>query len=137
MWSFIGICLMHSFKNIKVIIPGLICYTIRNMIPLYDFEKRRSLMKPSAWTLLMMFQILVSCFNMLLLNNVMDRCFIFLGSIITIFLYIGIVMAMFTKEEIESGETPYAFSFSSSTVFVMLFMYMSKRIHKEVFMEIK
>jgi len=85
----------------------------------------------------MMFQILVSCFNMLLLNNVMDRCFIFLGFILTIFLYIGIVMAMFTKEELETGDTPYVFSFSSSTVCVMLFMYMSKRIHKEVFLEIK
>ena len=128
---------MHSFRNIKAIIPGLFIYTVRNVIPMYDMEGRKALMKRSNWNLLIMFQIMVSCFNMLLLNNIMDKCFIILGSLLTVFIYFGIVKSFFTAEEMADGGAGYIGSFSSSTVVVILFMYMQKRIHKEVFMEIK
>ena len=104
---------------------------------MYDMEGRKALMKRSNWNLLIMFQIMVSCFNMLLLNNIMDRCFIILGSLLTVFIYFGIVKSFFTAEEMADGGAGYIGSFSSSTVVVILFMYMQKRIHKEVFMEIK
>lgn len=78
---------------------GLILHTIRNIVPLYDFEKRKSHMDQNNWNILIVFQVLVSCFNMLLLNNTMDRGFLFLGLGLTVLTYYGILNAFFGNDE--------------------------------------
>lgn len=71
------------------------------------------------------------------MNNIMDKWFIVVGSILCAVIYYGIVMSFFTVEELAQGSKSYIASFSFSTIIVILFMYMNKRIHKEVFLEIK
>ena len=76
---------------------------------------------------------------MLLLNNVIDRGFLIIGLLLTVLIYYGMLQAFFGTPV--DGELPnvtgQAVIFGASTVIVMIYMYIQKRIHKEVFLEIK
>lgn len=131
---------MYSFTNIKIIVPGLIIFTIRNIIPLYDFEDRRKTIvavSQNKWNLIVLTNIVMSMINLLLLNNVMDKGFLVMGTALTVVLYYGIFQALFIQSELVGVYREYISAFIVSTMILILFMYLQKRIVKEVFMEMK
>jgi len=68
--------LILSFTHeIKLVIVGMILVTIRNIIPLYNFENRRAFMDPAEWNLLVLLQLQLIILNIILLSNIMDRGF--------------------------------------------------------------
>ena len=66
----------------------------------------------------------------------MDKWFIVIGPVLCGAIYYGIVMSFYTVEELALGNKSYLASFGFCTIIVILFLYMNKRIHKEVFLEI-
>ena len=73
-----------------------------------------------------MFEILVFCINMLLLNNVIDKYFIVIGVVFLTVVYFGLIVSFFPKGDYLSkgGSGAYFVSFSASSLIVMIFMYM-------------
>lgn len=87
----LGMSFYHSFNWIIV---GLICFTIRNILPLYDLEKRKENIDNQEWFILILIQSITTVLNSLLLTNVMDRGFTPLIILTTIFWVQGIYFAL-------------------------------------------
>lgn len=138
-WVSIVFCLIYSFKNIQAIIPGLLLYTVRGIIIMYDFEKRQDKIPQVTWHMTVVYQIMVFCCNMILLNNVMDRGLLFVGIVLSGAVYFGIINSFFKENGvvIKGAHQNFSVIFTLSILIVGLVMYMQKRMHKEVFMEIK
>lgn len=49
------IMLVISFKKLKIIIVVIMIYTIRNIVPLYDPERRKLVMGEENWNILVVF----------------------------------------------------------------------------------
>ena len=90
--------LVSSFKRIQLVVLVLMIYTIRNIAPLYDPENRRYLMDQSNWNTLIVFQVLVSAFNLLLMNLIIERCFFPISFVLTMSIYAGIFHSFFSGE---------------------------------------
>ena len=93
-------------------------------------------MDQANWNILIVFQALVSAFNLLLLNLVVERGFFVMAFIFTIGIYAGIFYSFFSGQ-LSAKHVSTVATFGFSTMIVMLFMYIQKRVHKEVFLEIK
>ena len=105
---------------------------------MFDFEKREKTMPESTWHLLIVFQIVVYCCNMILLNNVMDKGFFIIGVILSVAVYYGILSSFLSEDGVLLKDAHFfSVPFVLSMLIVALLMYMQKRMHKEVFMEIK
>lgn len=74
---------------------------------------------------------------MLLLNLVIEKYFFVLATALTISIYTGIYFSFFPSDQFSSKHVSSVATFSFSTIIVLLFMYIQKRVHKEVFLEIK
>lgn len=75
-------------------------------------------------------------FNMLLLNNITDKNFIYLGLMIMVVLKFAIEAAIFDEVTV-LGQGSFSFSFVFAIIIAVIFMYINKRVHKEVFIEHK
>ena len=73
---------------------------------------------------------------MLLMNLIIERCFFPISFVLTISIYCGIYFSFF-EGELEKRHIATIATFGFSTFIVMLFMYIQKRVHKEVFLEIR
>jgi uncharacterized membrane protein YbhN (UPF0104 family) len=88
------------------------------------------------WISLIVFQSLAVVFNILLLNNITDKNFIYLSIFFTLFYKSALEAALFDEISI-TGQGSFAFSFWFSVLIACIFMYINKRVHKEVFLEHK
>ena len=93
-------------------------------------------MGTEGWTSLIVFQSLAVMFNMLLLNNITDKNFIYLGLMIMVVLKFAIESAIFDEVTV-LGQGSFSFSFVFAIIIAVIFMYINKRVHKEVFIEHK
>jgi ABC-type antimicrobial peptide transport system permease subunit len=80
--------------------------------------------------------VLVSALNLLLMNIVIEKCFFPISFVLTFSIYIGIFLSFFSGE-LQAKHIQTVATFGFSTFIVMLFMYIQKRVHKEVFLEIR
>jgi hypothetical protein len=72
----------------------------------------------------------------MLMNIIVTKCFFPISFIFTFSIYIGIFLSFF-EGELEPKHIQTIATFGFSTLMIMLFMYIQKRVHKEVFLEIK
>ena len=86
---------------------------------------------------MMVFVLIICIFNVLLLNNIMDKHFYKTAFVILITVGLGAFKAL--KREIEWNKHHYQgiFTLVTGNIFIILFMYIQKRVHKEVFLEMK
>ena len=79
---------------------GLIIFTIRNISPIFDPEKRRFVMGQGPWNFLVLFQGMSTLINLMLVNNLFDNTLLF-EVLMTILIFTGLVFAMYTTEELK------------------------------------
>ena len=129
--------LFGSFKRIKLIKPCLFLYILRNILPLYDIEGRRDSMHAFAWSQLVTLIIVICIFNVLLLNNIMEKHFYKTAFIIMIAVGIGAIKAIKREHIWNEHHSAGIITIVTGNILILLFMYIQKRVHKEVFLEMK
>ncbi len=72
----------------------------------------------------------------MLMNLIIERGFYPISFVFTVSIYYGIFLSFFT-EDVKAKHISTIATFGFSTLIVMLFMYIQKRVHKEVFLEIR
>jgi len=70
------------------------------------------------------------------MNLIIEKCFFPISFVLTMSIYAGIYYS-FYEGEFEKKHIATLSIFAISTLIVMLFMYIQKRVHKEVFLEIR
>ena len=84
-------CLVSSFYGyMRSIGFGLVVYTIRNITPVFDPEKRRYVMGHGPWSFLVLFQGLSTLINLMLVNNLFDNTLLF-EVMMTLLIFSGLV----------------------------------------------
>ena len=91
---------MSFYGYMRSIGFGLIIFTIRNVSPIFDPEKRRSLMGQGPWNFLVLLQGLSTLINLMLVNNLFDNTLLF-EVLMTLIIFSGLVFAMYTTEELK------------------------------------
>lgn len=117
---------------------GMILFTIRNVVPLYDLEQRR-LKLGNTWHFLVLFQALATIMNLQIVNNLFDRSLFFeLVMIASLFsgVYYGSMMKTESNKEL-LGNTSIELTLVVAIIVFRMFLYIQKRVHKEVFFEMK
>ena len=67
----------------------------RNIMPLYDLEKRKTIMAEGSFNFLCIFQTATIVMHLMLLNNNLDKTMIFIAPVSLLALFYGIVVANF------------------------------------------
>ena len=93
-------------------------------------------MGPIQWNSQIILQALATLINLLLINNLFDNSLLF-EIVITLLLMLGIGRAVTKDEDMEGQLVQTVLAFLIAAVFFRIFLYIQKRIHKEVFMEMK
>ena len=113
-------------------------FMARNIAPLFDFEKRKDVMGREGFNLLVNFQMIIIVMHLMLLNNNLETSMILILPLTLFGLFYGLVEAVFGGAD--------AMSVYSSQIFITLqfgsgafvvFLYLQKRVHKEVFLGFK
>lgn len=68
--------LMSFYGYMRAIGIAMIIFTIRNVLPLYDIEKRQKIMG-DTWHFITLFQSLTTMMNLQLVNNLFDNSILF------------------------------------------------------------
>lgn len=91
----------------------MVLFTVRNLIPVYDIERRRELMGRGAWINLIVFQSYAVLINMMLLHNMFDN-FVLYEVLIILATFYGLVVGFYTEQELQESlpSTMLLFSFS-------------------------
>ena len=125
--------------KISILNIGSVIYMARNIMPFYDLEKRKDIMGRESFIFLCNFQTSTIVMHLMLLNNNLDKSMIFITPVTLIALFYGIVVSIFDiDEKTMSGNNGQIFvTLIFCTCIFAIFMYLQKRIHKEVFLGIK
>ena len=79
----------------KWITVGLLTFTLRNINAYFDFELRKDIIGQKAWTMIIIFQTATTLFNMIMLNNIMDRFFLPISILLGFLTYSGMIIAIY------------------------------------------
>jgi hypothetical protein len=115
---------------------GMVVFTVRNLIPLYDFERRRELLGRGPWINLIVFQSYAVLINMMLLHNMFDNFVIYEVLIIAATFY-GLVVGLYTEQELQESLPSALILFTFALLLFRVFLHIQKKVHKEVFIEMK
>ena len=136
----IALLCLSFYGYMKAIGFGMVIYTIRNVVPLFDLENRKHKLGNANWDFLV---ILVGCttlINLQLVNNLFDNSVIFEVFMVAT-LFVGFNYAVMTQKDEGSdkfiGYSNIAITVALGMIAFRVFLYIQKRVHKEVFFEMK
>lgn len=112
----------------------------RNICPLYDFEQRREIMGRQSFSFLMTFQMIVIVIQLQLMNNTLDKAMILVTPLTLFSMFFGFIKATFqdtTPKDVRKHNIQLMVTLSFGTICFCIFMYLQKRVHKEVYLGIK
>ena len=132
-------CLILSFTHdMKWITVGLLTFTLRNINAYFDFELRKDIIGQKAWTMIIIFQTATTLFNMIMLNNIMDRFFLPISILLGFLTYSGMIIAIYDTLSLQVDEkNTFVSTMFFATLIIAIQLYIQKRVHKEVFLEQK
>lgn len=79
--------------DISILNLGSVIYMGRNIMPFYDFEKRKDIMGRESFNFLCIFQATTIVMHLMLLNNNLDKSMIFIAPLSLMALFYGIVLS--------------------------------------------
>lgn len=134
----VAILILSFTWKITILNLGSIIYMGRNIIPLFDIEKREEVIGKDAFMFLSIFQTMTVMMHLMLLNNSLDKSMIVIAPLALTALFVGILNAAFDLTQEMSGRVQsIILTLLFGTFIFMLFLYLQKRIHKEVFLSYK
>jgi len=83
-----------------------------------------------------MLQSLATLMNLLIINNLYDKSLVF-EVFTTLVLFACLLYGLGRDEDLNNKYYSIAFTFMFGAVFFRVFLYIQKRVHKEVFFEMK
>lgn len=104
--AFLLIIMILSFTwNISILNVGSVTYIVRNLMPLFDFEKRKDVMGRESFNFLCVFQVTSTVMHLMLLNNNLDKSMIIIGPLTLVILFYGIIVAFFDLDDEMTGHS--------------------------------
>lgn len=119
----------------RIVGAGMFLHTVRNILPMFDLEQRKEAMGTADWGSLANLQGMGSIMNIMLTVNCFDRGTTIISVTLALMTYIGMVDAYRGIEKITQAANWGNVIFC--VIGFQIFIHIQKRLHKEVYTEIK
>jgi len=112
---------LSFYGHIKAIGIAMLIFTVKNILPLYDFEGRKEDMAPAAWSFLVLMKSALVVINIIFVNQIYDStwCFLFV-MLCTLSHVLGAAMAFYTAEDIMKAPNVLVHFFICPTIFIFV-----------------